>query len=69
VPDPEQEGHFRRPDGANCAIKGDHPCDCPVICDHDGTGAVEAAVQARCQWYCNEDHCDCHPCPESECGR
>jgi hypothetical protein len=70
VPDREHDGHFRRPDGANCAIKGDHPCHCPVICDNsDSTdGAAMPTIGATCQWYCNEDHCTCHPCLEGECG-
>lgn len=69
VPNPDHVGHFRRPDGARCATKGEHPCDCAVVHRERGHGgALAVRMSDRCQWYCDEDHCDCHPCPQGECA-
>jgi hypothetical protein len=67
VEDPDNPNHYMRPDGKNCATKGDHPCDCKVICAHDDEGQA-ARIGSGCQWACHEAHCTCHPCPEGECG-
>lgn len=64
VPDPDHPGHFKRPDGAKCSVRGDHPCTCKVVCSN---GAA-VAMSPECQWHCKEDHCTCHPCAESECS-
>lgn len=68
VPDPDNQGHFKRADGKNCKLTGDHPCDCAVTCSRDAGGARIVHMSARCQTWCHEDKCDCHPCAEGECG-
>jgi hypothetical protein len=68
VEDPEHPNHYMRPDGKNCATKGDHPCDCPVVCDHRDGAPATPRIGSGCQWACHEDHCTCHPCLEGDCG-
>lgn len=68
VPDPDHQGHFKRPDGKNCKKTGDHPCACAVTCSRDAEGKPVVHMGAQCQTWCKETACDCHPCAEGECS-